>query len=499
MMSLISPLPVAFSALCVRLAAQIRQVGGRDRLSDRTRSTMVVDKPIALDPAPTLSPPAPVPAPEVAISVRGVGKMYRIYDNPQDRLKQMLLRGRRTYGREFWALRDVSFDVRKGETVGIIGRNGSGKSTLLQIIAGTLTPSEGEVTVNGRVAALLELGSGFNPEFTGRENVYLNGSILGFSHEEMEHLFDEIVAFADIGAFIDQPVKTYSSGMVVRLAFAVQAHVRTDVLIIDEALSVGDIFFQQKCFNHIRQLQKRGVTILYVSHDLTSVQNICDQAILMKDGTAIFNGDPNEAVSRYYSVLGQQIGGRSTRGLAQDAARQIGTMIDAELIIERSILRGDDSRHGARGLELVAARVCDDTDGDSLSTRMMGGLRFYVLLKANQPIDYPNFGIHLYDRLGNLVFATGSTQMRNDLPPLDTGEYLVAYLRVELRVQPGEYSFNLIAGEPLIGENPNIGFVHDSHELLGPISVQQPVEALLPFYGVAQLPTVFEYEFKGKL
>jgi ABC-type polysaccharide/polyol phosphate transport system ATPase subunit len=440
-----------------------------------------------------------MPAPEIAISVRGVGKMYRIYDRPQDRLKQMLWRGRRQYGREFWALRDVSFDLGRGETLGIIGRNGSGKSTLLQIIAGTLAPTEGDVQVKGGVAALLELGSGFNPEFTGRENVFLNGSILGFSHQEMERLFDEIVAFADIGDFIDQPVKTYSSGMVVRLAFAVQAHVRTDVLIIDEALSVGDIFFQQKCFNHIRQLQKRGVTILYVSHDLTSVQNICDQAILMKDGAAIFNGDPNEAVSRYYSVLGQDIGGRDTRGMAQNAGRQIGTTIDAQAIIERSILRGDASRHGARGLELVAARVCDDSGGDSLATRMMGGLRFYVLLKANQPIDHPSIGIHLFDRLGNLVFATGSTQLRSALPPLDAGEYLAACLCVELRVQPGEYSFNLVAGEPLIGENPNLGVVHDSHELLGPISVQPPVDPLMPFYGVAQLPTAFEYEFKGKL
>src|SRR5262245_51914273 len=202
---------------------------------------------MAVDYLPALEQPAlpalAAPTPEVAISVRGIGKMYRMYDRPRDRLKQMLLRGRRMYGREFWALRDVSFEVRKGETVGIIGRNGSGKSTLLQIIAGTLAPSAGEVQVTGRVAALMGVGRGVNPEFTGRENVFLNGSILGFSREEMAQRFDEIAAFADIGEFIDQPVKMYSSGMFVRLAFAVQAHVPTEVLIIDEALSVGDIFF----------------------------------------------------------------------------------------------------------------------------------------------------------------------------------------------------------------------------------------------------------------
>src|SRR6266542_6439942 len=246
----------------------MRRVGGRDQLSEWTRSTMAIDTPIVLETAPTSSPPAP--APEVAISVRGVGKMYRIYDRPQDRLKQMLWRGRRTYGREFWALRDASFEVRKGETLGIIGRNGSGKSTLLQIIAGTLAPSEGEVTVNGRVAALLELGSGFNPEFTGRDNVFLNGSILGFSREEMAARFDEIAAFADIGEFIEQPIKTYSSGMVVRLAFAVIAHVDADILVIDEALAVGDACFTQKCMRFLRRFMEKG-TVLFVSHDISSV------------------------------------------------------------------------------------------------------------------------------------------------------------------------------------------------------------------------------------
>jgi lipopolysaccharide transport system ATP-binding protein len=195
---------------------------------------------------------------ELLISARSVGKSYHIYVKPQDRLKQALWRGRRQYYREFWALRDVSFDVHRGEAVGIIGRNGCGKSTLLQIIAGTLTPTEGEVRVSGRVAALLELGSGFNPDFTGRENVYMNGAILGVSRSEMEKRFDDIAAFADIGEFLDQPVKTYSSGMFARLAFGVAINVDPDILIVDEILAVGDAIFQAKCFRRIDRLRQQG-------------------------------------------------------------------------------------------------------------------------------------------------------------------------------------------------------------------------------------------------
>src|SRR5690606_26821766 len=199
-------------------------------------------------------------------------KRYELYSQPRDRLLQFFSRGRRQYFKEFWALRDVSFDVKKGETVGILGRNGSGKSTLLQIIAGTLTPTVGEVRTEGVMAALLELGSGFNPNFTGRENIYLNGSILGFTDEEMGEHFDEIVAFADIGEHLDQPIKTYSSGMAVRLAFAVQACVSPQILIVDEALSVGDEKFQRKCFEYIERLRSNGCSILLVTHSTTTVE-----------------------------------------------------------------------------------------------------------------------------------------------------------------------------------------------------------------------------------
>ena len=218
------------------------------------------------------------------IRIQQLGKCYHIYDRPQDRLKQSLWRGRRKYYREFWALKDVSFEVARGQTVGIIGRNGSGKSTLLQMIAGTLSPSWGTIDVNGRVAALLELGSGFNPEFTGRENVYMNGAILGLNEQEIDSRFDAIVAFADIGDFIDQPVKIYSSGMVLRLAFAVSVNVEPDILIVDEALAVGDMAFQYKCMDSLDRLTKSGTTLLFVSHDVNLVKAFCHHVVYLSHG-----------------------------------------------------------------------------------------------------------------------------------------------------------------------------------------------------------------------
>lgn len=235
-----------------------------------------------------------------AIRVVNVGKMYRIYDKPVDRLKAMLLwRFGRSYGHEFWAIRDVSFGVEKGESVGIIGRNGSGKSTLLQMIAQTLAPTEGRIEVYGRVAALLELGSGFNPEFTGRENVYLNGAILGMSHENIDALFDEIAAFADIGEFIDQPVKLYSSGMAVRLAFAVQAIVPKDILIVDEALAVGDEAFQRKCMRRLEQFRNEGGTVLLVTHSSDTIVRHCDRCVFLHAGRQILIGSSKPVTDLY--------------------------------------------------------------------------------------------------------------------------------------------------------------------------------------------------------
>jgi lipopolysaccharide transport system ATP-binding protein len=248
---------------------------------------------------------------DIVISVQNLSKCYQIYDSPRDRLKQfvaprlqrLLGRAPKRYFREFWALRDISFEVKKGETVGIVGRNGSGKSTLLQLICGTLTPTEGGIKTIGRVAALLELGSGFNPEFTGRENVYMNAAVLGLSKAEVDDKFDDIAAFTDIGRFIEQPVKTYSSGMTVRLAFAVQAQVDPDILIVDEALSVGDARFQAKCFARLKQLKEKGTSILLVTHATEQIVTHCSSAILLSNGIQIETGEPRRVVNRYLDLL----------------------------------------------------------------------------------------------------------------------------------------------------------------------------------------------------
>ncbi|HEU5099942.1 MAG TPA: ABC transporter ATP-binding protein [Roseiflexaceae bacterium] len=310
-------------------------------------STIIAEEPSAA--------PRPAEDAAIAISVRDVGKMYRIYDRPQDRLKQMLWRGHRTFGHEFWALRNIAFDVRQGESVGIIGRNGSGKSTLLQIIAGTLTPTEGEASVAGRVNALLELGSGFNPEFTGRENVFMNGAILGMSNEEMAERFDEIAAFADIGEFIEQPVKLYSSGMALRLAFAVQAIVPKEVLIVDEALAVGDEAFQRKCMRTLEQFRENGGTVLLVSHSAQTIVRQCSRCLFLHRGELLLDG-PSKPVTDIYQrfILGSAQQQQQTLDMLRNRA------IGAEEAIARiSASQASDSQNGPADLPVANRAILD--------------------------------------------------------------------------------------------------------------------------------------------
>lgn len=242
-------------------------------------------------------------AEDIAISVNDVSKMYKLYDNPMDRLKESLGLSRKKKYKEHYALNHVSFQVHKGETVGIIGTNGSGKSTILKIITGVLNPTGGEVTVDGRISALLELGAGFNMEYTGIENVYLNGTMMGFSKEEIDSRLQDILDFADIGDFVHQPVKAYSSGMFVRLAFAVAINIDPEILIVDEALSVGDVFFQAKCYRKFEEFKKMGRTILFVSHDLSSIARYCDRVVLLNKGVKLEEGSPKQMVDMYKQLL----------------------------------------------------------------------------------------------------------------------------------------------------------------------------------------------------
>ncbi len=445
----------------------------------------------------------------LVIEAHGLSKSYRIWKSAPDRLfgplaaelsawmpgrvgAKLRERGHAAY-QDFYALKDISFELRRGESLGILGRNGAGKSTLLQLLAGTLQPTSGSVRVHGRVAALLELGSGFNPEFTGRENVYLNGHVLGLTKRQIDEKFAEITAFAEIGDFINQPVKTYSSGMLIRLAFAVGISVEPDVLIVDEALSVGDVFFQQKCFARVHEMLAKGVSLLFVSHDTAAVQNLCDQALLLSGGTAIYQGLPEEAVGRYFALgaARRDGAGLSARGSLPPAAAD-----NRDAILRDNILPRARARLGQRELEIVAASVTNERELSTLSVPMRGKLRFKLLLRAHRNICEPNVGIHIFDRMNNLVFAAGTTQLRKRLNDFVAGEERIVTLEVGMSVQPGAYTFSLGCSEPS-QDGPNSGYAQDRHEGLGPLEVYHDAHDVWPFYGIAQLP-MEAYECSAK-
>ncbi|MDO9500102.1 ABC transporter ATP-binding protein [Falsiroseomonas sp.] len=354
---------------------------------------------------------------DLSIVARDCGKAYRIYRKPQDWLKQVFARGGHKYYSEYWALRNINFEIRRGETMGILGRNGAGKSTLLQIIAGTLRPTTGSVEVKGRVAALLELGAGFNPEFTGRENVFLAASILGLSGEQITQRFESIAEFAGIGDFIDQPVKLYSSGMFARLAFAVVAHVDADVLIVDEILAVGDAAFTQKCMRFIRQFKERG-TLLLVSHDTASITNLCDRAIWIDRGMIREAGPAKEVSYSYLASLfaeGDEAAGFRIGGAREDGARQGRRIEDPR----RALLDASTHRNeievfdfdpngpwfGKRGATIQGARLLD-TEGRPL-VQVTGGedVVLEIVAQAHTQLDRPILGFYVKDRLGQNIFG----------------------------------------------------------------------------------------------
>lgn len=339
---------------------------------------------------------------DIAISVRNLTKNYRLFSHPGDRIKQFLSLGLKRYHREFTALEDVSFDIKKGETVGIIGRNGAGKSTLLQLICQILKPTSGSIQVSGRILALLELGAGFNPEFTGRENVYFQGALTGFTQSEMHQHFEAIAEFADIGNFIDQPVRTYSSGMFVRLAFATTIHLEPDILILDEALAVGDTGFQRKCFERIGMIRQQGGVVLLVSHSMEQVAHYCDRAILLEQGRVVYTGDTAEAIGQYFTLLGAS-GNAPTRAAPRDLRGN-----NEDLLGRRPNYNVAETRWGDLAASIVDASIHQGglTAPDRLLVGRPTELRFQLTFHAD--VELPVFGVAVKSRSGAIVFASNS-------------------------------------------------------------------------------------------
>lgn len=381
----------------------------------------------------------------------------------------------RQYFREFWALKNVSFEVKKGETVGIIGRNGSGKSTLLQMVCGTLNSTEGSIQTYGRIAALLELGSGFNPEFSGRENVYLYASVLGLSDEDIEARFDEIAAFANIGEFIEQPIKTYSSGMVVRLAFAVIAHVDADILVIDEALAVGDAFFTQKCMRFIRDYMNRG-TVLFVSHDTSSVRNLCDRAIWFNSGLIIGIGQPKEICEQYLEAVVETHQGAHVKRESQPkvASREPFPRRDQrqELInasnfrndIEVFHFVSDATSFGKRHIEITDVAFFD-LDECPLAW-IVGGedVVLRIQAKAANTLSSVIFGFYIKDRLGQTLFGDNTFLSYVDKSVCcSPGETLIADFRFQMpRLASGDYSVSAAIAEGTQSDHVQHHWIHDA-------------------------------------
>jgi lipopolysaccharide transport system ATP-binding protein len=413
---------------------------------------------------------------DVLIRCDRVSKCYEIFEKPHHRLMQSLTGNRRKFHREFWALRDISFEVRRGETFGVIGRNGSGKSTLLQILSGTLAPTMGTVEVRGRVAALLELGAGFNADCTGRENVYTNGQLFGLSNLEIDARFDQIAAFADIGAFLDQPVKTYSSGMYVRLAFAVIAHVDADVLIVDEALSVGDAYFVQKCMRFLRTFMERG-TLFFCSHDTGAVANLCSRALLLESGVALAAGAPKLVIERYLANLVESFQGESSVSVPVLPTIEINKPdgyrdMRADLI-NASNLRNDlqvfaftpdAPAFGKGGAQIESVRLLD-TNGESLAW-VIGGedVRLEVVCRVNKDIARPIVGFQLKDRLGQVLFAENTyVSYQHEPVAVVAGGQLIARFDFRLPVLPvGDYSIGVAIAEGTQENHVQHHWIHDA-------------------------------------
>ena len=374
---------------------------------------------------------------EMAIQVKDLSKVYKLYNKPSDRLKETL--GFHVDAREHYALKHVNFEIRKGETVGIIGTNGSGKSTILKIITGVLNPTGGEVNVDGRISALLELGAGFNMEYTGIENVYLNGTMLGFTKEEIDERLNNILEFADIGDFVNQPVKSYSSGMFVRLAFAVAINIDPEILIVDEALSVGDVFFQAKCYRKFEDFKKEGKTILFVSHDLGSITKYCDRAILLNQGEKIFEGTPKEAVDIYKKVLVHQFDPSEleTDSRMNDVEDVSANWKDSVVVNPKLI------EYGEKIAEITDYAILDDKG--LITNTLMKGSTFSVRMKVDfhEEIKEPIYAFTIKNLQGIEITGTNTMYEKADVKGKKEGESQEITFTQKLDLQGGEYLISL--------------------------------------------------------
>jgi lipopolysaccharide transport system ATP-binding protein len=371
----------------------------------------------------------------LALRIEKVSKQYRIYERPGDRLKESLTRGLLRRHKEFWALRDVDFEIESGTTVGIVGPNGCGKSTLLQIISGTLAPTHGDVWHEGRIAALLELGAGFDPEFTGVENVYMNASLLGLSRRETDALFPAIERFAEIGPFLYQPVKTYSSGMYVRLAFAIAASVEPDILIIDEALAVGDAVFQHRCLRRINELHERGATVLFVSHDAAAVRALCSRAILLKAGGVIADGKPTDVLNLYQKIIMER---EQAYEAEAGALRSEPTAADASLAPVSYAYR-----HGDRSAEIIGAELTDPTHARVEIVESGEPLTLRVLASFHHDVDDPVSGFLIRNSHGIHAYGTNTKEQQIEFGAVRSGEVIEVTFAFDCWLGVDQYTISL--------------------------------------------------------
>lgn len=446
---------------------------------------------------------------DVVIRARNLSKAYHIYSKPGDRLKQMLWRGRKIFYSEFWALRDINLDVQRGETIGVVGRNGSGKSTFLQIISGTLAPSGGELSVNGRIAALLELGAGFNPEFTGRENVYLAASILGLKREQIDQRYESIAEFAGIGDFINQPVKIYSSGMYARLAFAVAAHVDADILVIDEILAVGDAAFTQKCMRFIRRFKEHG-TIFFVSHDTSSVVSLCDRAIWLEDGRLRQSGEPKEVCYQYLAAMQSesassdsfkigtgQRNSPSLKAAVRDQRQELLSNSNLKNEIELFEFNPNAPWFGKQHASITSVQLLNSHAASVLTLEGGEIVELVITAQAKEHVSAPIFGFYLRDKLGQNLFGDNTFLTYIDTPlTLEPGQSSVARFKFQMPFLPsGDFSIAVALAEGTQAEHVQhhwidealIFKVHSSHVAQGLVGIPmleikiEPVEMVKQF------------------